>query len=99
MLEGTAKIAGRGVITSRTILSPNSKAERTRARFQFESNEDFTVVRLTQTGWRKGAEWDHAYQYLTVGNAQLLATLCRRFVSGPIDWKKEWGEDADKPAK
>ena len=77
---------------------PAVRAERTRARFQFESNEDFTVVRLTQTGWRKGAEWDQAYLYLTVGNAQLLATLCRRFVSGPIDWKKEWGEDADKPA-
>ena len=78
---------------------PAVRAARTRARFQFESKGDVTVVRLTQTGWKTGAEWDRAYQYLTVGNAQLLATLCRRFVSGPIDWKKEWGEDAaDKPA-
>jgi hypothetical protein len=25
------------------------------------------------------------------GNTQLLETLRRRFVSGPIDWAKEWG--------
>jgi hypothetical protein len=29
--------------------------------------------------------------YLARGNAQLLETLHRRFVSGPIDWAKEWG--------
>jgi uncharacterized protein YndB with AHSA1/START domain len=78
---------------------PTVRAERTRARFQFESKGDFTVVRLTQTGWKTGAEWDQAYQYLTVGNAQLLATLYRRFASGPIDWEKEWGAAAPvKPA-
>ncbi len=32
MVPGTAKIAGRGVITSRTTLSPNSTAERTSSR-------------------------------------------------------------------
>ncbi len=47
-----------------------------------------TVVRLTQTGWKDGDEWVKAYEYLTVGNAQLLATLHHRFVSGPIDWTK-----------
>jgi uncharacterized protein YndB with AHSA1/START domain len=77
---------------------PAVRAARTRARFQFESKGDFTVVRLTQTGWKTGAEWDQAYEYLTQGNAQLLATLYRRFVSGPIDWEKEWGMAAAKPA-
>jgi len=75
---------------------PTVRAQRTTARFQFETHGDATVVRLTQTGWKSGPEWDHAYEYLTVGNAQLLATLHRRFVNGPLDWEKEWGL---KPAK
>jgi hypothetical protein len=77
---------------------PTVRAERMRARFQFESKGDFTVVRLTQTGWKTGPEWDRAYEYLTAGNAALLATLHRRFASGPIDWEKEWGAAAAKPA-
>jgi len=36
-------------------------------------------VTLTQTGWKQGKEWDDAYQYLSSGNAQLLAQLHRRF--------------------
>jgi uncharacterized protein YndB with AHSA1/START domain len=70
---------------------PTVRAERTTARFQFEAKGESTVVRLVQTGWKSGEEWDRAYEYLTVGNAQLLATLHRRFVNGPIDWAKEWG--------
>jgi uncharacterized protein YndB with AHSA1/START domain len=67
---------------------PTVRATRTKARFQFEANGDSTVVRLTQTGWKDGEEWVKAYEYLTVGNAQLLATLHHRFVNGPIDWTK-----------
>jgi uncharacterized protein YndB with AHSA1/START domain len=70
---------------------PTVRAERTRAQFRFEVTGGSTVVRLTQTGWKNGKEWDQAYEYLAVGNAQLLATLHRRFVNGPIDWVKEWG--------
>ena len=58
------------------------------ARFELEDHGKGTLVRLTQTGWKDGEEWDRAYEYLTAGNAQLLATLHRRFVSGPIDWSK-----------
>jgi uncharacterized protein YndB with AHSA1/START domain len=47
-----------------------------------------THVRLTQTGWREGKEWDDAFDYLATGNAQLLELLHRRFVSGPIQWKR-----------
>ena len=68
---------------------PAVRAARTRARFEFEARGGATLVRLTQTGWKSGAEWDRAYEYLAVGNAQLLAALHRRFVSGPIDWSKE----------
>jgi uncharacterized protein YndB with AHSA1/START domain len=70
---------------------PTVRAERTTARFQFIADGDSTVARLTQTGWKTGEEWEKAYDYLAQGNAQLLDTLRRRFVSGPIDWEKEWG--------
>jgi uncharacterized protein YndB with AHSA1/START domain len=71
---------------------PTVRAERTNARFQFIADGDSTIVRLVQTGWKSGDEWDRAYEYLAKGNAQLLETLRRRFVTGPIDWAKEWGE-------
>lgn len=67
---------------------PTVRAQRTTARFELEDRGKGTLVRLTQTGWQDGDEWDNAYEYLTAGNAQLLATLHRRFVSGPIDWSK-----------
>ena len=70
---------------------PTVRAERTRVRFQLQAVGDSTLVILTQTGWRKGREWDRAYEYLTVGNSQLLANLHRRFADGPFDWVKEWG--------
>jgi uncharacterized protein YndB with AHSA1/START domain len=68
---------------------PTVRAQRTTARFELEDHGTGTLVRLTQTGWKDGDEWDRAYEYLTAGNAQLLATLHRRFVSGPIDWSKQ----------
>jgi uncharacterized protein YndB with AHSA1/START domain len=68
---------------------PTVRAQRTTARFELEDHGKGTLVRLTQTGWQDGDEWDRAYEYLTAGNAQLLATLHRRFVSGPIDWSKQ----------
>jgi uncharacterized protein YndB with AHSA1/START domain len=71
---------------------PAVRAARTTARFQFESKDaGTTLVRLIQTGWKSGKEWDDAYEYLARGNADLLATLRRRFVDGPLDWNKEWG--------
>jgi uncharacterized protein YndB with AHSA1/START domain len=78
---------------------PTVRATRTRVVFHFESRGDNTLVRLTQTGWQDGPEWTAAYEYLAVGNAQLLATLHRRFVNGPLNWEKEWGLPPAKPAK
>lgn len=75
---------------------PVVRAQRTTARFEFISEGASTRVRLTQTGWKSGDEWDKAYEYLAKGNTQLLWTLHRRFVSGPIDWQKEWGDAANK---
>jgi uncharacterized protein YndB with AHSA1/START domain len=75
---------------------PHVRAERTRATFQFEPRGHSTVVRLTQTGWKSGPEWTRAYEYLVAGNAQLMATLHHRFVDGPIDWKKVFGDAGQK---
>jgi uncharacterized protein YndB with AHSA1/START domain len=66
---------------------PTVRVERTTARFEFVAKGESTVVRLVQTGWKTGAEWDRAYDYLAQGNVQLLETFLRRFVKGPIDWK------------
>ena len=73
---------------------PHVRAERTRAVFSLSRRGNSTVVRLTQSGWKSGAEWTSAYGYLVAGNAQLMATLHERFVDGPIDWKKVFGESA-----
>ena len=70
---------------------PTVRAQRTRAVFEFEARGDATVVRLTQTAWQQGEEWDHAYEYLVAGNAQLLSMLHRRFLEGPIDWNAAFG--------
>ena len=68
---------------------PTVRAERTRAVFTFEPHGNSTIVRLTQSGWKSGDEWTKAYEYLVAGNAQLMATLHKRFVEGPMDWRKE----------
>jgi uncharacterized protein YndB with AHSA1/START domain len=75
---------------------PNVRSERTKAVFQFEARGNATVVRLTQSGWKAGDEWTKAYEYLIAGNAQLMATLHRRFVEGPTDWDKALGNSKTK---
>lgn len=71
---------------------PTVRAERTTATFRFlPHGKATTFVLLEQTGWKEGAEWNKAYDYLATGNQQLLETLRRRFVDGPLDWNKEWG--------
>jgi len=68
---------------------PTVRATRTRAVFTFEAaGAKSTHVRLTQTGWKAGKEWDDAYEYLSSGNAQLLDQLYQRFVKGPLAWPK-----------
>ena len=75
---------------------PHVRAERTRAAFLFEPRGNATIVRLTQTGWKSGDEWVRAYEYLVAGNAQLMSALHKRFVDGPTDWKKVFGDSAPK---
>ena len=67
---------------------PTVRKERTTAVFEIEPAKDgkSSIVRLHQTGWKTGEEWDKAFDYLATGNAQLLNQLRMRFVSGPFDW-------------
>jgi len=37
------------------------------------------VVRLTQTGWKTGDEWDRAYRSLIADNVEFMSTPHRRF--------------------
>ena len=68
---------------------PAVRDQRTRAIFEFEEvAPGRTKITLEQTGWRTGPEWDKAYDYLAGGNATLLASLYRRFATGPVDWSK-----------
>jgi uncharacterized protein YndB with AHSA1/START domain len=67
---------------------PEVRRERTTAVFRFESAEGQTKVTLLQTGWKKGKEWDDAYEYLAEGNAELLNQLLYRFKNGPVDWSR-----------
>jgi uncharacterized protein YndB with AHSA1/START domain len=78
---------------------PKVRAARTRAVFTFTAEGNSTLVRLTQTGWQSGAEWDAAYEYLAVGNAQMLSMLHHRFVAGPTDWQKAMAGAAGKSVK
>ena len=75
---------------------PHVRAERTRAVFEFQPHGSATVVKLTQSGWKSGEEWTRAYEYLVAGNAQLMATLHKRFVDGPVDWEKALGDSKAK---
>jgi len=68
---------------------PIVRAARTQATFAFAAvSPTSTKVTLVQTGWKDGAEWDAAYDYLADGNAELLNQLYQRFATGPIAWPK-----------
>lgn len=49
-----------------------------------------TRVKLTQTGWKEGAEWEQGRAYFERAWGFVLARLERRFRRGPIDWKYGW---------
>jgi uncharacterized protein YndB with AHSA1/START domain len=67
---------------------PTVRRERTTAVFLFDAaGPNATTVRLAQTGWQPGDEWDQAFDYLATGNAQLLEQLYHRFAVGPVSWK------------
>jgi uncharacterized protein YndB with AHSA1/START domain len=66
---------------------PDVRARGTEATFTLTPcGPQCTHVRLDQTGWLTGKEWDAAFEYLADGNADLLEQLHRRFLDGPRQW-------------
>ena len=79
---------------------PTVRRERTLAVFEFSPIDDKnTHVRLTQTGWKQGKEWDDAYDYLAWGNAYMMNGLRERFVKGPVDWEAAAKAQQQKAAR
>jgi uncharacterized protein YndB with AHSA1/START domain len=78
---------------------PHVRAARTRAVFTFTAKGNNTLVRLSQTGWQSGKEWDDAYEYLAAGNAEILSMLHHRYVAGPTDWEKMTPQTAKPSGK
>jgi len=76
---------------------PTVRRERTTAVFEIEAAKDgkASLVRMRQTGWKTGEEWDKAFDYLAKGNPQLLNQLRQRFVTGPFDWAKLMKKGSD----
>lgn len=61
--------------------------ERTIVIFETEAaDEGRTLVRMIQTGWGEGPDWDGAFEYVKPANAEWLSWLHRRFESGPLEW-------------
>jgi uncharacterized protein YndB with AHSA1/START domain len=48
-----------------------------------------TRVTLHHTGWGQGGEWDQAHAYFDRAWGSVLASLKKRFDSGPVDWS-DW---------
>jgi uncharacterized protein YndB with AHSA1/START domain len=74
---------------------PHVRAARTRAVFTFTAKGNNTLVRLSQTGWQAGKEWEAAYEYLAAANGEMLAMLHHRFVAGPTDWQSAAKQSAN----
>lgn len=50
-----------------------------------------TRVVITQTGWKRGKDWDRGFDYFTAAWAIVLRRLAHRFAGGPVDWSDPFG--------
>jgi uncharacterized protein YndB with AHSA1/START domain len=57
-----------------------------------------TRITLHHTGWGDGGEWDKAYTYFDRAWTQVMASLKKRFESGPQDWS-DWLKQLDQMRK
>lgn len=67
---------------------PNLKGNSTSLVLYFDQIDDGrrTLVRLINSGYGSGPEWQAAYQYNIKGWDRVLSALEYRFETGPIDW-------------
>jgi uncharacterized protein YndB with AHSA1/START domain len=66
---------------------PEARQQRTVVIVRFEPVGDKAVrVTLHHTGWGDGGQWEQAYAYFDRAWGNVLASLKKRFESGPVDW-------------
>jgi uncharacterized protein YndB with AHSA1/START domain len=69
---------------------PQARAQRTFVVVRLkEVDAASTRVTLHHTGWGEGGEWDQAHAYFDRAWGAVLASLKKRFDSGPVDWS-DW---------
>ncbi len=67
---------------------PQAREQRTLVILRFEALEPArTRLALHHVGWGDGGEWDRAYTYFDRAWGGVLASLVKRFETGPVDWK------------
>lgn len=67
---------------------PEARAQRTVVIVRTEpAGERRTRVTIAHLGWGSGGQWDEAHRYFDNAWGRVLASLQRRFVEGPVDWK------------
>jgi len=66
---------------------PQARAQRTFVTVRMQPvGSGETQVRLQHGGWGDGGEWEQAYDYFEKAWPNVLASLQKRFVEGPVDW-------------
>jgi uncharacterized protein YndB with AHSA1/START domain len=67
---------------------PDARLQRTVVIVRMDPlNEKETRVRLSHVGWGEGGDWDKAYDSFDRAWGNVLTSLQKRFVEGPMDWK------------
>ena len=82
---------------------PEARAQRTVVILRFKPVGDTeTEVTLHHVGWGEGGEWDKTYDYFSLAWPRVLASLKKRFETGPLDfteWMRQMREGMDKAKK
>lgn len=69
------------------LAQPYVRGQRTMVVVELVPAGQATRVRLTQSGWGTGGDWDRAYDYFArAWGAQVLPFLMWRFEHGSVDW-------------
>ena len=75
---------------------PEARAQRTVVIVRIAAVDDnSTRVTLHHTGWGDGGQWDQAYTYNDGTWPRVLASMKKRFDSGPQDWS-DWLRQLEK---
>ena len=66
---------------------PEVRSQRTFVTVRMEpAGAGETRVGIHHSGWGDGGQWEQAYDYFDKAWVNVLASLQKRFVEGPVDW-------------